>query len=177
MESRWDSGWPARCTASRSSSRCDFFLTKFLTRANSKKIMPHHSKASSGSQHCCDKLLDSLRLLIPDVTRFQSQETCALYVPGMNRFAHVYHRGKEAVVRVYFRGDISLTISEHTGSVVVQRREKIEKGWDKEFPFFASVSTDESISALAKLLAAVAYPLSEKSEKVLLLANWRTALL
>jgi len=29
-------GWPARGTASRSSSRCDFFSTKFLTRANSK---------------------------------------------------------------------------------------------------------------------------------------------
>ncbi len=127
--------------------------------------MPHHSKASSGSQHCCDKLLDCLRLLLPDVTRFQSQETCALYVPGMNRFAHVYHRGKEAIVRVYFRGEISVPISEPTGSVVVQRREKVEKGWDKEFPFFASISTDESISALAKLLVAVAYPLSEQKRK------------
>jgi hypothetical protein len=83
----------------------------------------------------------------------------------MNRFAHVYHRGKEAIVRVYFRGEISVPISEPTGSVVVQRREKVEKGWDKEFPFFASISTDESISALAKLLVAVAYPLSEQKRK------------
>jgi hypothetical protein len=36
-ESRWDSGWPARGTASRISNRCDFFLIKFLVGANSKK--------------------------------------------------------------------------------------------------------------------------------------------
>jgi len=75
------------------------------------------------------------------------------------------HRGKEPVIRVYFRGDISESISDPAGSVVVHRREKIEKGWDKEFPFFASVSTSESIAALAYLLATVAYPLSEKKRK------------
>ncbi|HXI73694.1 MAG TPA: HNH endonuclease signature motif containing protein [Verrucomicrobiae bacterium] len=127
--------------------------------------MPHHSKASNGSQKCCDNLLNSLRILIPDVARFQSQETCALYVPGKNRFAHIYHRGKAAVIRVYFRGDIPQPISDLDGSIVVHRREKTEKGWDKEFPFFASISTDKSISALAKLIAVVAYPLSEKKRK------------
>ncbi|MEY4918792.1 MAG: hypothetical protein RL616_2705 [Verrucomicrobiota bacterium] len=127
--------------------------------------MPHHSNASDGSQKCCDNLLNSLRILIPDVTCSQSQETCALYVPGKNRFAHVYHRGQEASIRVYFRGDISQGISDPTGSFAVHRREKVERGWDKEFPLFASVSTDKSISTLAKLLTAVAYPLSEKKRK------------
>jgi len=127
--------------------------------------MPNHHKSSDGSRKCCDALMESLHLLIPEIARAEAQETCGFYVPGRNRFAHVYHRGQDQNIRVYFRGDVSLHISDPTGNLHVQRREKIEKGWDKEFPFFVSISSREFVPQLAKLLAAVAYPLSESKRK------------
>jgi HNH endonuclease len=128
--------------------------------------MPHHDNASHDSQKICDSLFESLCTLIPNLKRRKSQETCGLYVLGKNRFAHVYHRGKMGSIRVYFRGDISHPPLDSTGVVDVLRRNKTEKGWDREFPFFVSISTSESTSTLAKLLADVAYPLSDKKRKI-----------
>jgi hypothetical protein len=128
--------------------------------------MPHHDDASEGSRNCCNHLLDSLRVFIPDVVRAPSKETCALYVSGKNRFAHIYHRKEDESIRVYFRGDIGLSISDPTGAIKIQRRDKVEKGWDKEFPYFATLTAESNFPAFAKLVSAVAYPLSGKKKKL-----------
>ena len=128
--------------------------------------MPNHNKASKESQELCNSLLNELKRYLPNVTRSESNETCGIYVPGKNRFAYVYHRTKGKFVRVYFRGNISIVPSLQAGlSTPIHVRPKVEKGWDKEFPFYVELDNDNDLQAFAKILKINAYPLSEKKSR------------
>jgi len=70
--------------------------------------MLSHNNASKESQHLCHRLFEELQHFLPNVARSESKDTCALYVPGKNRFAYVYHRSEGGFIRVYFRGDVSV---------------------------------------------------------------------
>jgi len=125
--------------------------------------MPSHNKASQESQELCQNLLEALRKELPDVTRSESKDTCAIYVPGKNRFAYIYHRSKGKFIRVYFRGDISVTPAlQKESSIIINTRPKVEKGWEKEFPYFVEIDSNEDISVIANIIYINAYPLSEK---------------
>lgn len=49
-----------------------------------------------------------------------------------------------------------------TGHVDIEIRPKIEKGWDKEFPYFFVIDTSEKIAPASKILLTYSYPLSVK---------------
>lgn len=89
--------------------------------------MPSHNKASTESQSLCENLLEEIRKFLPMATRSESQDTCAFYVPGRNRFAYVYHRSKGGFIRCYFRGDVSVKPGLQSG-IIVNIRPKVEKG-------------------------------------------------
>lgn len=125
--------------------------------------MPSHKKASIESQSLCEDLLEEIRKILPTVTRNESNDTCALYVPGRNRFAYVYHRSKGGFIRCYFRGDVIVKPAFQSG-IKINIRPKIEKGWDKEFPYFVEVSDHHLLPQVAQILCANAYPLSEKKK-------------
>lgn len=126
--------------------------------------MPSHNNASKKSQHLCHRLIEELQHLLPDVARSESKDTCALYMPGKNRFAYVYHRSEGGFIRVYFRGDISV-VTALQKQLPVQVRPKVEKGWDKEFPYFIEINDIELLPAVANLIFTNAYPLSEKKKE------------
>lgn len=126
--------------------------------------MPSHNKASRESQNLCQNLILELRRFLPLVTRFESKDTCAIYVPGRNRFAYVYHRSKGGFIRVYFRGEVSVKPALQA-ELTINVRPKVEKGWDKEFPYFVELSDQGSLTEAAQLLFTNAYPLSEKKRR------------
>ena len=126
--------------------------------------MPSHNNASKESQHLCHRLFEELQHFLPNVARSESKDTCALYVPGKNRFAYVYHRSEGGFIRVYFRGDLSVAPALQK-QLLVQVRPKVEKGWDKEFPYFIEIKNIELLPAVANLLITNAYPLSEKKKE------------
>lgn len=123
--------------------------------------MPTHKNASTESQSLCENLLEEIRKFLPMATRSESKDTCAIFVPGRNRFAYVYHRSKGGFIRCYFRGDVSVKPSFQSG-ITVNIRPKVEKGWDKEFPYFVEIDDHHSLSRVAHILYTNAYPLSEK---------------
>lgn len=128
--------------------------------------MPNHDNASNESQGLCQNLLKELRKYNSDVTLNESKDTCAVFVEGRNRFAYVYHRSKGEFIRVYFRGDISVAPAlQKELSITINIRPKIEKGWDKEFPYFMEIDSNEQILVAAKIVYLNAYPLSEKKSR------------
>jgi hypothetical protein len=126
--------------------------------------MPSHNNASKESKHLCHRLVEELQHFLPDVARSESKDTCALYVPGRNRFAYVYHRSEAGLIRVYFRGNVSVAPALQK-QLHVQVRPKVEKGWDKEFPYFIEINSAELLPAVANLINTNAYPLSEKKKE------------
>lgn len=127
--------------------------------------MPSHEKASKESQHLCQGLVEELQKILPDVSKSELKDTCALYVPGKNRFAYVYHRSEGGLIRVYFRG-VGSILPALRNQLLVQVRPKIEKGWDKEFPHFMEIDNLELLPEVAKYILENAYPLSEKKNEV-----------
>jgi hypothetical protein len=97
--------------------------------------MPTHTNASEESQRLCADLVEELRKTLPDVTTRRAKNTCAIYVPGRNAFAHVYHFSRKGSTKIYVRGDPSVAPS-LPKQLQVQVRPTVEKGYDKEFPLF-----------------------------------------
>ena len=127
--------------------------------------MPSHIKASAGSRSLCDRLQDEMRKLIPDLAASSSEATCGLYQPGHNRFAYVYHRSDAELIRVYFRGDPIVLPSDSRRRLTIQIRPKIDKGWDKEFPFFIVLDGTSDIRAAAEVLREFACPLATRKTR------------
>ena len=83
--------------------KCD--ATEFLDAEDNS--MTSHIKAHTGSRALCDHLVEALRDFIPDIAIVYNDDECALFQPGRNRFAHVYHRKDTDEIKVYFRGDLN----------------------------------------------------------------------
>ncbi|MCB0177254.1 MAG: HNH endonuclease [Anaerolineae bacterium] len=127
--------------------------------------MSSHGKAKSGSRSLCLELQKDLQKTIPDLRVSESKQTCGLYEPGRNRFAYVYHRTDQDLIRVYFRGDSSVKLIDPTGHIDIQVRPKIESGWEKEFPYFFVISKSTEVDLATKILLIYSYPLSVKKSR------------
>lgn len=61
---------------------------------------------------------------------------------------------------MYFRGDPNLMPPDVSERVPINRRDKVEKGWDKEYPYFVELREAEDVEVLAQYLVNISYPLS-----------------
>jgi len=127
--------------------------------------MPTHLKASIGSRSLCDRLQVELKKSLVDMSVSRSKDTCGLYQTGHNRFAYIYHRSDASLIRVYFRGDPVVQPSDPTGQLAIHIRPRIEKGWDKEFPFFLILEETSNIQVAANILREFSCPLAVRRTK------------
>lgn len=128
--------------------------------------MTVHSTASSGSRALCERLEEALRSSIPKIESVHGQYICGFFQPGRNRFAYVYHNRDEHQIKVYFRGDSTVPPSDSSGVLAIEVRPRIEKGWEKEFPYFFILYNESQVRRAADVLVTVSFPLSIKKSKV-----------
>ena len=124
--------------------------------------MTAHVDASESSKGLCEALHTSVGRLAPRIQRAETSQVCGLHQAESNRFAYIYHRSKYPTIRVYFRGDPNLPLPSVCPSVPVHLREKVEKGWDREFPYYVEIRESSEIQHLAQYLLDYAFPLSTR---------------
>lgn len=127
--------------------------------------MPSHLNAHAGSRQLCEDLFASLQSKIPDLQLARAKDTCGFYQLNHNRFAYVYHRTDSFHIRVYFRGIDSARPIDPTGTLDIHVRPKVEKGWDKEFPYFVNVEQRSQVESAANVLFSFAFPLAKRKGK------------
>ena len=94
--------------------------------------MTSHIKADAGSRALCEQLEEAIRASVPNIRSSYSKDTCALFEPGRNRFAYVYHRKDTDEIKVYFRGDLNSHPFDPSGALEPQdihKRPEIKPGW------------------------------------------------
>lgn len=124
--------------------------------------MPSHAGAHTDSQRLCDTLFASMQSRIPNLQVARAKDTCGFYQTDHNRFAYAYHRTSSPQIRVYFRGEIPTPPVDPTGTLDIHVRPKVEKGWDKELPYFLIIDQEAQVEAAAQLLINFALPLSSR---------------
>jgi hypothetical protein len=127
--------------------------------------MPSHLNAHAGSRQLCEDLFASLQSKIPDLQLARAKDTCGFYQLNHNRFAYVYHRTDSFHIRVYFRGIDSAPPVDTTGTLDIQVRPKVEKGWDKELPYFVNIEQRSQVESAANVLFSFAFPLAKRKGK------------
>ena len=94
-----------------------------------------------------------------------SQKILVLFLCQDEIGLHMYIIDLKVVfIRCYFRGDVTVKPSFQSG-IMLNIRPKVEKGWDKEFPYFVEIDNHHSLSQVAQILYTNAYPLSEKKKR------------
>lgn len=127
--------------------------------------MPSHTNAHAGSRRLCDQLFMALQSKIPDLRSARAKDTCGFYQPEHNRFAYAYHRIDSPHVRVYFRGKASAPPVDSTGTIDIHKRPKVEKGWDKELPYFLNIVRQSQVEPAAQVLITFAHPLANRRKR------------
>jgi hypothetical protein len=125
--------------------------------------MPAHDIASVGCRQLCDELYRQLCLLIPNLKRAKTQNWCAIYTEGRNRFAYVEHRLHNARVDVWCAGDVDDLCRE--SRIEVRPRTQIQPGWEERFPARFSLFSEGNIPIACELLRSVSWPASIRRQR------------
>jgi 5-methylcytosine-specific restriction endonuclease McrA len=123
-----------------------------------------HENCCNESREFCDALLQSLCAHIPNAQR-ASTSTCAFFVPGSNRFAHLYHKKDSLLAIVYLRADDPDLIPHLSNEVSFQLREKMGSKWSDEFPTLIHIPLGSSSDEVAERLITYSLPLSGKKSR------------
>jgi len=110
-----------------------------------------HSQASHESAWLCDKLLEELGKLIPNLQRNPTKGSCGIWQTGRTRFAYVYHSRSMSQIEIWCRGDMSELLKNDPG-LGVQGRENPRQGWEESFPVRLRVYRLEQIPVAARYL-------------------------
>ena len=127
--------------------------------------MSSHSIASSGSRSLCEQLEEALRSSIPEIDSVHRKHTCGFFRPNRNRFAYVFHNRSEPQIKVYLRGDPTIRPSDSSGILAIDVRPRIEKGWEKEFPYYFILDKESQVRRAADVLLTFSFPLSIKKNE------------
>jgi putative restriction endonuclease len=115
--------------------------------------MSSHSEGHSGSRSLCDDLRRVCQeKLGRSVARRENPNQCVLHAPPDAAFAHVYHRKTAENLRVWFYRTKGITPGPAASGLIICPRKRIEKPWEKRFPYSFELSDNSQIDAAAGIL-------------------------